>query len=248
MWSAEILTILIATFVLAGFVKGVIGLGLPTVALGILTASIGLKEAMAIIILPSFLTNVWQALSGGAMKQILKRLWPLLILSLLFIWFSADLLLIVDVKWLSTLLGITLLIYSITGIVGFAPQTPLKIQKWLTPLVGAINGVMTGLTGASVMPGVLYIQSLGWPKDVFVQAMGVLFMSSAVGLALGMGKNNLFTPELAMISGLAFIPAIVGMLIGQWVRDKLEERLFRKVFWVSVLFMGLYIVVRSLAG
>ena len=53
------------TFVLAGGVKGVIGLGLPTVSLAILTATLGLHSAMALLVAPSLVINVWQALVGG---------------------------------------------------------------------------------------------------------------------------------------------------------------------------------------
>lgn len=48
-----------ATFVVAGTVKGVIGLGLPTVTLALLTALFDLPSATALLLVPSFITNVW---------------------------------------------------------------------------------------------------------------------------------------------------------------------------------------------
>ena len=62
-----------AVFVLAGTVKGVIGLGLPTVALGLLAASVGLERAMALMLVPSFVTNVWQAVAGRHLRGGLRR-------------------------------------------------------------------------------------------------------------------------------------------------------------------------------
>jgi hypothetical protein len=65
-----------ATFFIAGGVKGVIGLGLPSVSLALLTATLGLYEAMAILLVPSFVTNLWQAVVGGELRAILARTWP----------------------------------------------------------------------------------------------------------------------------------------------------------------------------
>jgi uncharacterized protein len=51
-------------FVLAGFVKGVIGLGLPTVAMGLLALLMTPAQAAAVLVVPSFLTNIWQAMGA----------------------------------------------------------------------------------------------------------------------------------------------------------------------------------------
>jgi uncharacterized membrane protein YfcA len=55
------LTFVALTFVLAGFVKGVIGLGLPTVGMGLLAIVMTPAQAAALLVAPSFITNVWQA-------------------------------------------------------------------------------------------------------------------------------------------------------------------------------------------
>lgn len=83
------LTLIAAVFLLAGFIKGVIGLGLPTVSLGLLTAVIGLQPAMVLLIVPSFITNVWQALAGGHARAVLLRIWPFLLAAPATIWIGA---------------------------------------------------------------------------------------------------------------------------------------------------------------
>ena len=65
-------------FILAGFVKGVIGMGLPTVAMGFLTLLMPPAEAATILIVPSFVTNVWQLAAGPRLVILLRRLWPML--------------------------------------------------------------------------------------------------------------------------------------------------------------------------
>jgi hypothetical protein len=75
-----------ATFVIAGGVTGVIGLGLPTIRLGLMTAVLDLTTAMALLIAPSFFTNVYQASSGGHAGVILRRIWPFLLMATATVW------------------------------------------------------------------------------------------------------------------------------------------------------------------
>ena len=61
-------------FTLAGFVKGVLGFGFPIIALVVLTLSIGLFDALAILIVPTIATNFWQALAGPHLRAIMTRM------------------------------------------------------------------------------------------------------------------------------------------------------------------------------
>ena len=99
------LILVAATFLLAGGVKGVIGLGLPTVSLAILTATVGLQPGMALLLVPSFVTNLWQAVVGGNFVEILKRTWFFLLMATVTVWIGGLVLVAVDVSWLSALLG-----------------------------------------------------------------------------------------------------------------------------------------------
>ena len=156
MWSSEMILIICVTIILAGFAKGVVGFGLPVISVALLTATVGLKEAMALIILPAILTNIWQALAGGHLRMLLQRLWPFLLSVCIAIWFSVRLIAVVDVFWLSTLLGLVTLIYALFGLLSIHLPAPGKHESWLTPLVGGVNGVITGLTAMYVVPGGLY--------------------------------------------------------------------------------------------
>ena len=71
-WSPDLLILVTLTFLLAGTVKGVIGMALPTVSLGILAATLGLKEAIVLMLVPSFVTNVWQGVIGGYFVRCLQ--------------------------------------------------------------------------------------------------------------------------------------------------------------------------------
>ena len=233
------------TFLLAGTVKGVIGLGLPTVSLGLLTVALDLTTAMALLIIPSFLTNFWQAVVGGNGRAILSRLWPFLLMATVSVWLGAMALTRLDLSFLSALLGGLLVAYAALSLVGVRISIPAQREIWAGPLFGIINGIFTGMTGSFVVPGVMFLQAIGLSRDKLVQAMGILFTVSTVALALALQNNNLLTNQLGIISAAAVIPAAVGMIVGQRIRSKLSEDRFRQVFFIGILILGAYIIVSA---
>ena len=241
------LFIVAATFLLAGTVKGVIGLGLPTVSLALLTATLGLQPAMALMLAPSFVTNLWQAASGGHGRVILARLWPFLLAATATVWVGAALAAPVDVAMLSALLGAVLAIYAAIGLGRARLTLPPGSERSSGPLAGCVNGVLTGMTGSFVVPGVPYLQALGLPRDMLIQAMGVLFTLSTAALGLALAGRGLLSAGLGLHSVASIAPALLGMVLGRWLRDRMPEAAFRKVFFVALLVLGLFIIARAMA-
>jgi len=240
------LALVAATFLLAGGVKGVIGLGLPTVSLALLTATLGLYEAMALLLAPSFVTNLWQALAGPHLRAVLARTWPFMLAATVTVWIGALALRRVDVTLLSALLGLLLVAYAGVSLA----RAPLAMargrERWAGPALGTVNGVLTGMTGSFVVPGVMYLQALGLARDALVQAMGLLFTLSTLALAVSLGDKRLLSAELAALSAAAVVPAIAGMVAGQRLRRRLSEALFRRVFFLALGLVGAGIVARSI--
>lgn len=235
------------TFLIAGTVKGVIGLGLPTVSLALLTVAIGLPQAMALLLVPSFVTNLWQAVDGGNGIAIVRRIWPFLVTATVTVWLGATALTRVDLSLLSALLGTLLVVYAVVNLTGLRFKISLRQEMWIGPLIGSANGILTGMTGSFVVPGVLFLQAIGLSRDMLIQAMGMLFTASTLALAVALQGNNLLTIELGQLSAAALVPAIIGMMLGQRIRQKLSEEVFRRVFFTSLLMLGAYIVASALS-
>ena len=197
---------------------------------------------MALLLVPSFVTNLWQALVGGHLKAALQRIWPFLVVATLTVWLGALALTRVELTLLSALLGALLVVYAALSLAGVRLTVPAAREAWLGPVAGAANGVLTGMTGSFVVPGVLYLQAIGLSRDLLIQAMGLLFTASTVALAAALGGNDLLTPELGAWSAAAVLPAILGMALGQRVRRGLSEERFRRVFFVALLVLGAYII------
>lgn len=246
--DAGTIVVITATFLVAGAVKGVIGLGLPTVSLALLTVALGLPRAMALLLVPSLVTNLWQAVAGGNGRVVLRRLWPFLATAAATVWIGAGALTRVDLSWLAALLGLLLVAYASVNLGGFRFAVCARHEVWVGPLMGIANGVLTGMTGSFVVPGVMFLQAIGLSRDVLIQAMGMLFTVSTLALALALQQNDFLTAQNGALSLAALVPALVGWVAGQRFRKRMSESLFRRVFFIALLALGVYIVANALGA
>jgi uncharacterized membrane protein YfcA len=242
MIDPSVLAAIGGTFLLAGAVKGVIGLGLPTVSLALLTVAFDLPSAMALLLVPSFVTNLWQAMVGGNGRRILLRLWPFLLMATAMVWAGAAALTRVHLSLLTALLGLLLVTYAVVNLGGLRVTIPRQHERWAGVIVGSANGVLTGMTGSFVVPGVMFLQAIGLPRDMLIQSMGMLFTASTVALAAALQNAKFLSVELGALSCAAVVPAIAGMIVGRHVRTRLPDPVFRRVFFVALLVLGAYIV------
>ena len=249
-WSADALLFAGVAFLLAGLVKGTIGLGLPTVALGLLTTTLGLTNAVALMLIPAVVTNAAQAVDIGAgtarAKAMLRRFWPLLLTVAIGVWIGAGTLSRTTSSAPAAMLGLLIALHATISLATPQVPAPGRHERWLSPVVGLINGIITGFTGSSVIPAVLYMQALGLKKDELVQAMGMLFGISTLMLTLAFTRSGMLTADLALLSALVMVPAFLGMWLGQQVRRRVSEERFRRMLFVGLLLLGLYVLARSL--
>ncbi len=74
----------------------------------------------------------------------------------------------------------------------------------------------------------------------------MLFSVSTVSLALALGRHGMLSVELGLASLLATMPALVGMAVGQKLRQLLSEQRFRRIFFASQIVLGGYVVLRAI--
>ncbi len=234
-------------FVLAGFTKGIIGLGLPTIAMGLLAVALPPAEAAALLILPSLVTNVWQMLDGPHLGRLLRRLWPLNLGVCLGTWLGAALLAGIGGRHGGLALGLSLIAYAISGLAALQLVVPRTAEPVLGPVTGALTGASTAATGVFVIPAVPYLQAIGLQKDELVQALGLSFTVSTLALAVALAGVDAFAPNLILPSLLAVVVSLAGMRLGQAVRARLKPQAFRLCFFMGLLVLGAYLALRGLA-
>lgn len=234
----------VLVFLLAGYVKGVIGLGLPTIGVGLLGLIMSPAQAAALLVVPNFVTNVWQLVTGPDYRALMIRLWPMMAGIAAGTLAGAWLLPSGITPLATALLGILLVIYAGIGLGAVRFSVPDRYESVLGPLIGAMTGAVTVATGVFVLPAVPYLQALGLEKDDLVQALGLSFLTSTLCLGLTLAAGGLFTPAVAGSSLLALIPALGGMFLGQMMRSKISPATFRRWFFLGLLALGLYLVGR----
>ena len=167
----------IVAFLAAGCVKGVIGLGLPLTSIAILTTTIGLRDAIPLIVIPVLITNIWQASHGGRLGQHFRRFWSMNFLLCVGTWIGTVMLFRID-PWIFILtLGVVIICYALINMFSVTMRVREGSEIWLSPAVGAFSGVLTGITGSVGAPVAIYFQALGLGKEEFLQAISLSFFS-----------------------------------------------------------------------
>lgn len=246
--QAESIALIALIFLLAGWVKGVVGMGLPTVAMGALGLVMHPAQAAALLIVPSLVTNLWQFLAGPSVRGVVRRLAVMLALVCVGTAVGIQFLTSGASRWPSVALGAVLGAYGLVGL--FLPRLSMssRTESLLSPIVGISTGLLTGATGVFVVPAVPYLSALGMTKDELIQALGLSFTVSTIALAIGLGVSGSYPRALALASLAAVVPALAGMFVGQAVRDRIEPAAFRRWFFVAMLLVGGYMVARALSG
>ena len=226
-----------ASFLVAGFVKGVVGLGLPTVAMGTLSLVMPPVQAAALLIVPSLVTNVWQLAAGPGLRALLRRLWPLLAAVMAGTLAGGALLPADSGAWAVVALGVALMLYALAGLFSLQLRVPARHEAWLGPLAGAATGLVTAATGVFVIPAVPYLQGLG-----------LAFTASTAALAASLALRGDFSLGAAGASAYALLPALAGMLAGQWLRGRIAQQVFKRCFFIGLFALGLHAAVKPWLG
>ena len=234
----------IAGLSLAGILKGATGLGYSSCALPFLTAAVGLKQAIVLVVFPAMAANIAVMWSAGHFRETLRRFTPFYLATLPGIIIGVFGLRMVDQKYTEVILGVLIISYAVYS--SFRPNLilPERYQAVLQLPAGMLNGFFTGLSGSQVFPLLPYMLSLKLDPDRFVQAVNVSVTISAGMMAAALWISGMMTlPGLAM-SSLSIIPAMVGIALGTRIRRRLPTTHFRMVVLITLAILGFALIIR----
>lgn len=239
--------LLCCVFLLAGLVKGLLGIGLPTVAMGLLGLFMPPVEAAAILLVPSLVTNVWQLFARPGLGALLLRFWPMMVAIIAGTLFGSGIIAGASAPAANTALGAALVIYGAIGLANLRLRVPPAAEGWAGPLAGGVTGLMTGATGVFVVPALPYLGSLGLERDDLVQALGLSFTVSTLALAGGLALHGALPLAASGCSLLAVLPALAGMWLGSRLRMHIRPEPFRLCFFTGLLMLGAELIWQRLA-
>ncbi|MBM3733131.1 MAG: sulfite exporter TauE/SafE family protein [Acidimicrobiia bacterium] len=234
-------------FTLGGTVKGIIGLGLPAIVMGLLALVMTTGEAAAILVLPGLILNMWQMLAGPHLLSLARRLWPLILCIAGGTLSGAGWLTGANARLGTAVLGVTLVVYALIGLRSPRFSVRAAARRWADPLVGVVTGLIGAATSVFVIPLVPYLHATGLEKDELVQALGLMFAVSMVALGVNLYLASALHWSLGPAAAVALASAAAGQWFGQSVRRKLRPDVFRTCFFIGLLLLGIYLFARSIA-
>jgi uncharacterized membrane protein YfcA len=238
------IAVAVAGLFFAGIVKGATGLGYSSCALPFLTAAVGLKPAIVLVVFPAMAANIAVLWSAGHFRETLWRFSPFYAATIPGVCVGILGLSWVDQKYSQLVLGCLIVVYSIYSI--FRPEItlPLRYQAVLQVPSGLLNGFFTGLTGSQVFPLLPYMLSLKLDPDRFVQAINISVTISAAMMAIALWVSGMMTLPGLVMSSLSIIPAMVGITLGTRVRRRLPTTQFRTIVLIILGILGLTLIIR----
>lgn len=234
------------TFLLAGFVKGMIGMGLPVVAMGLLGLVVTPGEAAALLVVPSLVTNIWQLAAGPRFGWLAKRLWPLLLTICIGVWAGSGQLTGPESGRTIVFLGLLLMAYAGLGLSAVHFVVPARFEGVAAPAVGLVTGFIAAATGIFTIPMVPYLNALNLERDDLVQGLGLAFTVCSLALGTSLFHDGALGGTVLWQSALALIPTGAGMVLGTKLRGKVEPMVFRRYFLLGLLVLGADLALRRL--
>ncbi len=244
--SGAVILAAVCVYLFAGLIKGTIGIGLPTAGVSLTAQFTDVRTAIALVIMPMVLTNLWQVYRSRKYIHKALKFWPLALSMVIGISVFAFIAPNVPVKWATLLLGTTVLLFAVVSLTKDFPQLPQQHEHKVQIIAGSVAGFMGGITGVWAPPIVMYMSAVRTDKATFVAVVGVLLLMGSTVLCLIYGKVGLLTQGQAMASVLLVIPAIMGFALGEKIRHHIDEVLFKKLILLFFLLMGLNLIRRAL--
>ena len=232
----SLIVFLIFTFIVSGIIKGFLGLGLPSTAMGLLTLVIEPIHAISIMVAPILFSNIFQYARSSQPYKTFTEL-KVFALSIIVSIFVTSLFITAYPKSLLTIaIGSSMVIFSLNQWFGFKIQIGPSYSFQV--LVGTLSGVLGGLSSIWSPPVAMYLIARDYNKEDFISATGFLFMVGGIPLGLGLYFAGVLTFAIAIQSFAALIFVLIGFRIGEYLRSFVNQETFRNSVLVAFIILG----------
>ncbi len=245
MTATQILVVAGAFFV-AGIAKGAIGMGLPPITLALMSFSLPLADALAMMVVPTIATNLWQAVGGHGLGRLMRRFRSMAVTAIAALIFVAATFGKLGSEKAIAWIGIILMAYAALALTAWRPRIPHDVERWANPLAGLASGAVAGVTGVAAVPFLPYMQSLEIDRNDLVQALGIMFVAITGALSIALAVQGTFTATNLAGGFGALAPTFAGVWLGQKARHAISPEAFRRAFLVGMFAIGLQMASRLL--
>jgi uncharacterized membrane protein YfcA len=244
--SALQIGLILGILLISGLTKGVLGVGLPLIAVPLLSQIVPVPEAIMTLLLSQVLSNGYQAVQGGHLGLVLRRFWPLFLPMIIGVFFGARLLVSLDQRMLSLIVGGVLLLFVAIDFFPRLTRIEVHHERLISPLVGALCGFMGGVSSFYGPPALMYMVALRLPKELFISAASTAFFLGGLPLMVSLVAYGALGKEEFIFSAASAVPVFAGLLLGQQIQNRLPQAVFRKAIFAFLALLGLSLVLRAL--
>jgi uncharacterized membrane protein YfcA len=237
-----------AAMAAGGFAKGVVGFALPLIAIGVMGSFLPYEVAVAMLIVPTLVSNLFQALRHGVGPawETFLHFWRMNLVLVVMIALSAQLVVALPDRLLFGLLGATVAAFGASQLAGWRPRFDMRHRRRIETGVALVGGFFGGLSGVWGPPIVMYLIAARLPKVEMVRAQSLSFLLGSVVMLFAHLRTGVLNPVTLPFSTWLVLPTMLAMVIGYQVHDRLDQDRFRMVTLVVLVLTGLNLVRRAL--
>ncbi|WP_458700835.1 sulfite exporter TauE/SafE family protein [Sulfurospirillum sp. 1307] len=231
-------------FFISALFHGVLGFGFPLIATPLLSIFLSVKEAVLLTLFPTLASNAKTIHSGENFAQIFLE-YKLLIFPIILGSFLGTFFLVTyDVVYYRYLLAFVILLYLNKHLINLEiNQVINKNPKKMMLVFGIISGIVSGLVNIMIPVLIIYILEAKIEKEKSVVLMNLCFLSSKLTQIIFFGSSGFFDFNFLIFILFGLVFTLVGLFIGQKLRDKIDEVLYKKILTIVLWIFAVYLLI-----
>ena len=241
----HLIAIIAFIMLFAGLVHGTLGLGFPMVATPMLAISFDVRTAILITLLPTVAVNLMSIWNSRDSLGEVKKFLPLTGFTLLGSIVGAYILASADPDPFRLLLAALILLYLWNN---HSARLNLRCLGRNSLVAMIIFGLLAGLSGGTtnVMVAILIIffMALDVPRKTMVPALNSCFLVGKLSQIAVLSVAGLVSLNLLTETAPLAVVAVVALMIGQTLREKIELEVYRQILQVLLAVLAIVLILQ----
>ncbi len=236
--------VMLVIFLVAGTIKGFLGIGLPAAAMGLLTFVMAPTEAIPLLWLPILATNFLQFARAPDKRELVQNYGWFAVAIIVSIFVTAMFIADYPTALLTVAIGIAMVVFALNLLIGI--KLAIGPGRGWQVAFGLLSGTLGGMSSIWSPTVAMYLVARNATKEQFIGATGFLFLAGCIPLGLGQVVAGILTVPVVLSSLLGLAFALIGFRVGELLRDRVSQQLFRKAVLIAFLIMGVRLIATGL--
>ena len=244
-FSSDILALILFSVFFGGIVKGSVGIGMSMFSVPLIAFMLPPTKAMMLLCFPVIITNFIQM---NIRKGITSyRFLPMFITLLLGIIIGGKLILSFDLKTISIIIAVTIIIFTTINLFGLDLRgLKHEYEKKISIILGFFSGILGGLSTFYAPPIITFLVSLNLDKEYFIRTTATMYFLASIPLYTSLIYHGLGTFYDLSISFMITAPALLGQYWGTKIRMRLSNEIFRKIILIILIIIGFSLLIKNI--